>query len=224
MKVEESLNVTFDESPPLTKLPPLVDDDVGRTIDPSFYNDLSDDLVAKFTAIGFDCLLSLNKKICPRTVHEKVDKDGNIIHKLPNQIETNELFSHLRPYELVIKENVYSAIGNRDHTQAVIALMLNLKANMAKHPFDACYKLVYRKMSPLKAKQPKRHPPKRARNVGKSKCTQLSTSSSIESPPSDNEDLLSTKLSPRSYSRALKDYPNMSKEQRETRGMFKNLG
>ncbi|GJV89306.1 retrovirus-related pol polyprotein from transposon TNT 1-94 [Tanacetum coccineum] len=30
MKVEESLNVTFDESPPPTKLPPLVDDDVGE--------------------------------------------------------------------------------------------------------------------------------------------------------------------------------------------------
>ncbi|GJX48459.1 retrovirus-related pol polyprotein from transposon TNT 1-94 [Tanacetum coccineum] len=30
MKVEESLKVTFDESPPLTKLSPLVDDDVGE--------------------------------------------------------------------------------------------------------------------------------------------------------------------------------------------------
>ncbi|GJV23368.1 retrovirus-related pol polyprotein from transposon TNT 1-94 [Tanacetum coccineum] len=30
MKVEESLNVTFDESPILTKLSPLVDDDVGK--------------------------------------------------------------------------------------------------------------------------------------------------------------------------------------------------
>ncbi|GJS64657.1 hypothetical protein Tco_0679221 [Tanacetum coccineum] len=30
MKVEESLNVTFDESPPSTKLSPLVDDDVGE--------------------------------------------------------------------------------------------------------------------------------------------------------------------------------------------------
>ncbi|GJZ21725.1 hypothetical protein Tco_0558764, partial [Tanacetum coccineum] len=29
-KVEESLNVTFDESPPPTKLSPLVDDDVGE--------------------------------------------------------------------------------------------------------------------------------------------------------------------------------------------------
>ncbi|GJV07859.1 hypothetical protein Tco_1345515 [Tanacetum coccineum] len=30
MKVEESLNVTFDESPPPTQLSPLVDDDVGE--------------------------------------------------------------------------------------------------------------------------------------------------------------------------------------------------
>ncbi|GKA70914.1 hypothetical protein Tco_0777053 [Tanacetum coccineum] len=30
MKVEESVNVTFDESPPPTKLSPLVDDDVGE--------------------------------------------------------------------------------------------------------------------------------------------------------------------------------------------------
>ncbi|GJW81861.1 hypothetical protein Tco_0145836 [Tanacetum coccineum] len=38
----------------------------GRIIDPSFYNDLSDDSVAKFIAIGFDCLLSLHEQICPR--------------------------------------------------------------------------------------------------------------------------------------------------------------
>ncbi|GJS96012.1 hypothetical protein Tco_0802980 [Tanacetum coccineum] len=207
----------------------------GRTIDPSFYNDLSDDSVAKFTAIGFDCLLSLDEKICPR------------------------------PCELVIRENVYSAIGNRDHTQEVIALMLyflenrqpfnlayfiirrmyffrdrrvkvlpysmiltrlfkNLKANMAQGSFDERYKLILKKMSSLKAKKPNKSPPKRTRNVGKSKRTQLSTSSSTESPPSDNGDLPSTKLSPRSYSRALKDDPNMSKEQRETKGMFKNIG
>ncbi|GKD80086.1 hypothetical protein Tco_1342707 [Tanacetum coccineum] len=36
----------------------------GRTIDPSFCKDLSDDSVAKFIAIGFDCLLSLDEQIC----------------------------------------------------------------------------------------------------------------------------------------------------------------
>ncbi|GJY99873.1 hypothetical protein Tco_0517303, partial [Tanacetum coccineum] len=30
MKFEESLNATFDKSPPLTKLSPLVDDDVDE--------------------------------------------------------------------------------------------------------------------------------------------------------------------------------------------------
>nr|GEX95098.1 uncharacterized mitochondrial protein AtMg00810-like [Tanacetum cinerariifolium] len=271
----------------------------GRTINPSLYNDLSDDSMAKFIARGFDCLLYLDEEIFPRfifefyktlkierdsnnhfqiqfiinnhhfnlslaqfaelthlpnqgiciysdtwgldelkktiekikpynsrlpdlddiqnlihkrTIHEKIDKEGNTIYKLPNQIETNELFDHLRPCELVIRENVYSAIGNKDHTQAVIALMLyclqnrqpfnlayfiirrmyffrdrrdkvlpydmiltrlfkNLKANMAQGSFDERYKLVPRKMSSPKAKQPKRPPPKITRNVEKSKCT-----------------------------------------------------
>ncbi|GKB55918.1 hypothetical protein Tco_0912104 [Tanacetum coccineum] len=274
----------------------------GRTINSSFYNDLSDDSVAKLTAIGFDCLLSLDAQICPKfifefyktlklerdsnnhfsiqfiinnhhfnlslaqfvvlthlpnqgiciysdawglnelektleqikpynlrlpalddirnlihrsIVHEKIDKEGNTIYKLPNQIETSELFDHLRPCELVIRENQPCLLHRQKD---------NLKANMAQGSFDERYKLVPRKMSSLKAKQPKKPPPKRTRNVGKSKRTQLTTSSSTESPPSDNGDLPSTKLSPRSYHRALKDDPNMSKEQRETRGMFKNLG
>ncbi|GJU29675.1 putative reverse transcriptase domain, reverse transcriptase zinc-binding domain protein [Tanacetum coccineum] len=89
---------------------------------------------------------------------------------------------------------------------------------------DLVASYLLRKMSSLKAKQPKKPPPKKTRNVGKSKRTQLTTSSSTESPPSDNKDLPSTKLSPRSYHGALKDDPNMSKEQRETRGVFKNLG
>ncbi|GJU20052.1 hypothetical protein Tco_1153394 [Tanacetum coccineum] len=111
----------------------------GRTIDPSFYNDISDDSVAKFTGLDElekpleqiepynSCLPALDdirNLIHRRTVHEKIDKEGNTIHKLPNQIETNELFDHLRPCELVIRKNVYSVIGNKDHTQAVIALML----------------------------------------------------------------------------------------------------
>ncbi|GJU29192.1 hypothetical protein Tco_0762280 [Tanacetum coccineum] len=199
----------------------------GRTIDPTFYQDLNDNSLAKFTNIGFDCLLSLAEKISPR-------------------------------------ENVYAAIGNRDHVQASIALMLycpetgrlynlayfivtrmyyfrdrfdkvlpygrilthlfkNLKASIENHPFDGHYTLVPRKMSSLKAKQPKKPPSKRTRNVGKSKRAQLPTSASFESPPSDNGDLPSTKLSPRYYSRALPIRDNMSKDQTETRGVFKNL-
>ncbi|GKC71454.1 putative ribonuclease H-like domain-containing protein [Tanacetum coccineum] len=79
-------------------------------------------------------------------------------------------------------------------------LFKNLKANMAQGSFDERYKLVPRKMSSLKAKQPKKPPPKRTRNVGKSKRTQISTSSSTKSPPSNNRDLSITKLFPWSYS------------------------
>ncbi|GKC57153.1 hypothetical protein Tco_1084751, partial [Tanacetum coccineum] len=122
----------------------------GSTIVPSFYNDLIDDSMAKFSAIerdfnnhfsiqfiinnyhfnlalaqfaklthlpnqgiciysdawGLDELEKTLKQIEPynshlpalddirnlihrRTVHEKIDKEGNTIHKLPNQIETN---------------------------------------------------------------------------------------------------------------------------------------
>ncbi|GJY51859.1 hypothetical protein Tco_0442706 [Tanacetum coccineum] len=42
----------------------------GRTIDPSFYQDLNDKSLAKFTNIGFDCLLSLDEQICPRFIME----------------------------------------------------------------------------------------------------------------------------------------------------------
>ncbi|GJU30126.1 hypothetical protein Tco_1173715 [Tanacetum coccineum] len=91
------------------------------------------------------CLLALDdilNLIHRRTVHEKIDKEGNTIHKLPNQIETNELFDHLRPCELVIRENVYSAIGNRDHTQAVIALILYCLQN--RQPFNLAYFIIRR--------------------------------------------------------------------------------
>ncbi|GKA68212.1 hypothetical protein Tco_0768129 [Tanacetum coccineum] len=262
----------------------------GRTIDTSFYRDISDEYVAKFNNIGI-CLYSnawvldelektleqdkpynstlpvlddIQNLVHRRTVHAKVDKEGKTIHKLPNQIETNELLNYLRPCKLVISENVYSDIGNRDHTQAIIALMLycveigqrfnlayfiirrmyyfrdrkdkilpygmiltllfkTLKANMVEHPFDECYILVPRKMSSLKAKQPKKPPPKITRNVGKSKRAQLTNSSSSDSPPLDSGDFPSTKLSPRSYGRALPVHKDMSDDQRETRGMFKNL-
>ncbi|GKB98202.1 hypothetical protein Tco_0984339 [Tanacetum coccineum] len=198
-----------------------------------------------------------------RVTFENQTKHG-LVQKLPNQIETNELLDHLKPCELVIRENAYVDIGNRDHVQGSIALMLyslevgipynlayfvvrrmdyfrnrvdkvvpygliltcffkNLKERMANYPFDDRYILVPRRMSSFKVKHPKRPPPNKPRNVGKSTRAQLPSSSSSESAPSDNGELPSTKLSPRSYHRALLISENMSDEQRETRGMFKNM-
>ncbi|GKD88295.1 hypothetical protein Tco_1363802, partial [Tanacetum coccineum] len=42
----------------------------GRTINLTFYRDLSDDFVVKFANISFDCLLSLDEQICPRFIYE----------------------------------------------------------------------------------------------------------------------------------------------------------
>nr|GEU41682.1 retrovirus-related Pol polyprotein from transposon TNT 1-94 [Tanacetum cinerariifolium] len=232
-----------------------------RAIDLSFYDDLSDDSVAKFTAIGFDCLLSLDEQICiciysdawgldelqktlekikphnsrlpalndiqtlihKRTIHEKIDKEGNTIYNLPNQIETIELFDHLRTCELVIRKNIYSTIGNRDHTQAVIALMLYGLKN--RQTFNLAY-FIIRRMYFFKDRRDKVLPYGMIltclfKNLIVNMAQGLFDES--ESPPSDNEDFPTTKLSPRSYHRALKGNPNMSKEQRETRGMFKKF-
>ncbi|GJS09577.1 hypothetical protein Tco_1144150 [Tanacetum coccineum] len=170
----------------------------GRTINPSFYNDLSDDSVAKFAAIGI-CIYS----------------DAWGLDELEKTLEQIEPYNSRLP--------AIDDIGNLIHQRIVHER--NLKANMAEHPFDECYKLVPRKMSPLyKGNHNPKAPPKVLGMLGKAKRPQLTTSSSTELPPLDNGDFPSTKLSPRSYSRALKDDLNMSKEQRETRGMFKNLG
>ncbi|GKB24728.1 hypothetical protein Tco_0864129 [Tanacetum coccineum] len=113
-------------------------------------------------------LEDIRDRIHRRLTFKKQTKHG-IVQKLPNQIKTHELLDHLKPCELVIRENTYVAIGNRDHVQGSTALMLyyleNLKATKEDHPFDERYIFVARKMSSLKAKQPKRPAPKKPRNV-----------------------------------------------------------
>ncbi|GKB31366.1 retrovirus-related pol polyprotein from transposon TNT 1-94 [Tanacetum coccineum] len=76
-----------------------------------------------------------------RVIFEKQTKDG-IVKKHINQIETNELFDYLKPCELVIRENAYVAIGNRDHVQASIALMLYCLET--GRPYNLAYFIVMR--------------------------------------------------------------------------------
>ncbi|GJR41881.1 hypothetical protein Tco_1309984 [Tanacetum coccineum] len=126
-----------------------------------------------------------------RVIFEKETKEG-IMHKLLNQIKTNELLDHLKPCELVIRENAYVAIGNRDHVQASIALMLYCLE--VGRPFNLAY-FVIRRMDYFRERV----------------------------ASSNDEDLPSTKFSPRTYNRAFPARENMSNEQRETKGMFKNM-
>ncbi|GKB88716.1 hypothetical protein Tco_0960988 [Tanacetum coccineum] len=198
----------------------------GRTIDPSFYRDLSDDSMAKFANIGFDCLLSLDEQICPWFIYEfyktlHLDRDPSNHLSIQLVINNHRFNISLDQFaELTSLPNqgicIYSDAWKMDNPSILPTSSLGGCTSLETNET--------RKMSSLKAKQPKKPPPKRTRNVGKSKRVELTTSSSTESPPSDNGDLPSTKFSPRSYSRALPPDPNMSKEQKKTIGMFKNLG
>nr|GEX70532.1 copia protein [Tanacetum cinerariifolium] len=305
MKVEESLNVTFDESPPPSKLSPLVDDDLGEEEAIKKYTKVINNNYEEDESLEVDEVVSIKKSknhpLGTRWVfRNKLDEKGTVSRNKARLVaqgynqqegidydETYALVARLESirillaiayandfklYQIDVKSDLINGFINEEvyvaqpssfidiekpnyvyklkkalyglkqapkawrmayfkdrkdkilpYGMILTRLFRNLKANMFEHPFDECYVLVPRKMAPLKAKQPKHPPPKRTRNLGKSERTQLPTSSSSDSPPSNNEDLPSTKLSPRSYYRSLPIRVNMSKEQRETRGMFKNL-
>ncbi|GJS44554.1 hypothetical protein Tco_0594675 [Tanacetum coccineum] len=61
MKVEESLNATFDESPPLTKLSPLVDDDVGEEEATDKYTKVVNNSNKEDESIGVDEVVNIKE-------------------------------------------------------------------------------------------------------------------------------------------------------------------
>nr|GEW79493.1 alpha/beta hydrolases superfamily protein [Tanacetum cinerariifolium] len=110
-----------------------------RTIDPSFYNDLSDDSVAKFTAIG-------NR-----------DHTQAVIALMLYCLENGQPFN----LAYFIIRMMYFFKDRKDkvlpYGMILTRLFKNHKENMAEHPFDERYKHVPRKMSPFKGKQHKSH-------------------------------------------------------------------
>ncbi|GKA77160.1 hypothetical protein Tco_0783621 [Tanacetum coccineum] len=141
----------------------------GRTIDTSFYQDITVETLAKFNRIGFECLLNLNEEIYPRSF--------NLAYFVIRGMDYfRDCVDKVLPYDMILSR-----------------VFKNLKETMEYHPFDERYILFSREMSSLKAKQPRRPPPKKPSNVVKS------------------------------YHKALPAHENMSNEQRETRGMFKNM-
>ncbi|GJV34545.1 hypothetical protein Tco_1394945 [Tanacetum coccineum] len=203
MKVEESLNVTFNESQPPTKLSPFVNDDVGEeeaierkvTVDNNNVENKSIEVDEYIKEMLKKFGLEDSKPTkTPMSTKIKLTKDDEA-----DSVDSTKY-----------RENAYVAIGNRDHIQSSIALMLyclevsrpfslayfvirrmdyfgervdkvlpyamiltcffkNLWETMEDHLFDDYYILVPRLMSSLKAKQPRRPPLKKPRNVGKSK-------------------------------------------------------
>ncbi|GKC42462.1 hypothetical protein Tco_1060184 [Tanacetum coccineum] len=86
-------------------------------------------------------LEDIKDRIHLRTTDKKQTEEGWVQRQL-NQIETNELLEHLKQCELVLGENAYVVIGNRDHVQASIALMLYCLE--VGRPFNLAYFIVKR--------------------------------------------------------------------------------
>ncbi|GKA73469.1 retrovirus-related pol polyprotein from transposon TNT 1-94 [Tanacetum coccineum] len=74
MKVEESLNVTFDKSPPPTKLSPLVDDEVGE--EEAIKSKVKVDNNIENESLEVDKSLTLNK---PKNVNEALGDESWVV-------------------------------------------------------------------------------------------------------------------------------------------------
>ncbi|GJU53240.1 hypothetical protein Tco_1226954 [Tanacetum coccineum] len=148
MKVEESLNVTFDESSPPTKLSPLVDDDVCEEEAIERKVKVDNNNVENESIEVDEYIKEMLKKFgledskptkTPMSTEIKLTKDD----EAESMDSTNiELLDHLKLWELIHRENAFVAIGNRDHVQASIALMLYCLE--VEIPFNLAYFVVKR--------------------------------------------------------------------------------
>nr|GEV16870.1 alpha/beta hydrolases superfamily protein [Tanacetum cinerariifolium] len=139
----------------------------GRIIDPSFYNDLSDDPVAKFTAIGLDELEKTLEQIEP--FNSRLPGLDDIRNRDHTQAIIGLMFYCLenrQPFNLAyfIVRTMYFFRDRRDkilpYGMILTHLFENLKANMAQGSFDELYKLVPSKMSSLRKNNPRDLHPK----------------------------------------------------------------
>ncbi|GJW67669.1 copia protein [Tanacetum coccineum] len=77
MKVDESLNVTFDESHPPTKLSPLVDDDIGE--EQAVKNQLDLDNNIEYETIEDDVVVNIKESknhSLDKVFRNKLDENG----------------------------------------------------------------------------------------------------------------------------------------------------
>nr|GEY44085.1 retrovirus-related Pol polyprotein from transposon TNT 1-94 [Tanacetum cinerariifolium] len=103
-KIKESLNVTFDETPPTSKTSPLVDDDLDEeeavkvTEKKNLENEIEDE------TLEIDEIVNIKESIVPKNVNEALtDEKHNVdFHQIVDFVKS----SHLR-YALTINPTVY---------------------------------------------------------------------------------------------------------------------
>ncbi|GJX48740.1 retrovirus-related pol polyprotein from transposon TNT 1-94 [Tanacetum coccineum] len=142
-KVEESLNVTFNETPPPSKTSPLVDDDLDEeeainvTEKKNLENDIVDETleIDKILAYGVptDGPYQTNPPSPDDIISSiRIGKEGQVrrirheeeIDVLEYQVLTRKIKPTLKPLEEIIRENVFCLGGNQDHVPACLCYML----------------------------------------------------------------------------------------------------
>ncbi|GJR34169.1 hypothetical protein Tco_1209853 [Tanacetum coccineum] len=150
MKIEESLNVIFDETPPPSKTSPMVDDDLDeeeaiKVIEKkNLENDIEDIssllyLMASRPDIMFSVCLCARFQEDPKTSYLETEivwtekalagvvtcirHEQEIIVE-DNQILTREITDVMKTWVDIIWENVFYLGGNRDHVLACLCYML----------------------------------------------------------------------------------------------------
>ena len=78
----------------------------------------------------------------PRVTNTYQKRDGSVVFLDPSKIYLRELRPDLRSWELLLRENVLSLGGNRDHVSASLALMLYCLS--IEEPFNLAYYMVKR--------------------------------------------------------------------------------
>ncbi|GJZ27100.1 hypothetical protein Tco_0571353 [Tanacetum coccineum] len=169
----------------------------GRAIDITFYQDMTGDTLENYNRIGFQCLLSLDEEICPRFIME--------FYKslcLDRYLEDNRLFMtfDINGHEFNISLDQFvelTSLPNQDRVDKVLP-----------------YGMILTRLFKILKETIEDHPFDDRYVLVPRKCHPLRQNNPKRYLPRSLE---------MSYNRALPVRENMSNEQRETKGMFKNM-
>ncbi|GKB15289.1 hypothetical protein Tco_0849212 [Tanacetum coccineum] len=150
MKVKGSLNVTFNESPPPTKLSPLVDDDVGEEEEAIIKNSkvvnnnnkedesIEVDEIVKIKESKNHPLDQVIGNLNQRTLSNYFGPKHDIVKKAittprttqaqllrdPNKLYIDNIHPDLEEWELFFKENFFCSIEKRNKVKACTSYLL----------------------------------------------------------------------------------------------------
>ncbi|GJW64864.1 hypothetical protein Tco_0116748 [Tanacetum coccineum] len=218
----------------------------GRIVTPSFIAE--NNMLPYFQAIGLEPFLTLNEPICPRFVVEfyhilEVKRDEELhpyiefklvkkaitiprttqaqLLRDPNQLYIDDIHLDLKGWELFFKENFFCSFDKRNKVKACTAYMLYYLTIGRKFNFTSM--LIYRMEEVIKKCKGSHFmdPLDISRNYTKKKGKKIASPLVISSSFSSSDDNEAPSFL--EFYDELSDIEDLTKAQREKRGMFKCL-